>query len=163
MHDKMDRQHEDTHGKLDQLLDMVAQSEIQVEILQRQLPHARGHLTFADSRQDPVFTHATIPPEVPELPVALQTRPVLLTELKQRVLSQSQASTTTSLVGISRGAAATTSAHGMVHAHAHAHARAHTHKRIRTHTRTRVTDMRECVHACYTCRGAWGRRRRQCS
>ena len=60
------------------------------------------------------LTHATIPPEVPELPAALQTRPALLDEMKQRVLSQAS---TTSVVGVSRGAAATTSAHGMVHTH----------------------------------------------
>ena len=56
-------------------------------------------------------THASIPPEVPELPDALQIRPALLAEMKQRVLSQ--ASCTTAVVGVSRGAAATTSAHGM--------------------------------------------------
>jgi len=51
MHDKLDRHHTDTHGKLEQLDKkltilcdhMVAQSDIQVEILQRQLPHAHGH------------------------------------------------------------------------------------------------------------------------
>ena len=88
---KLDQHHQDTHGKLDQLLDLVTQPDTQ-----------------------PVLTHATIPPEVPELPAALQTRPALLDEMKQRVLSQAS---TTSVVGVSRGAAATTSAHGMVHTH----------------------------------------------
>ena len=84
----------------------------------------------------PVLTHATIPPEVPELPAALQTRQALLDEMKLRVLSQSQTASTTSLVGVSRGAA-TTSAHGMVYTRALAHPR--------THTRTRNN-----MHAC-TC------------
>jgi hypothetical protein len=49
--------------------------------------------------------------QVPELPPAFQARPALLAELKQRVLGMT--SSTTSLVGVSRAAAATTSAHGM--------------------------------------------------
>ena len=48
---------------------------------------------------------------MPELPAAFQPRPALLAEIKQRVLTQ--ASCTTAVVGVSRNAAATTSAQGM--------------------------------------------------
>ena len=74
------------------------------------LRQACGILQAGD--EQPASKYATIPPEVPELPAAFQARPALLAELKERVLSM--ASSTTSLVGVSRGAAAaTTSAHGM--------------------------------------------------
>jgi hypothetical protein len=70
---------------------------------------AAGILQAGDQ---PASKYATIPPEVPELPAAFQPRPALLAELKQRMLSM--ASSTTSLVGVSRGAvAATTSSYGM--------------------------------------------------
>ena len=64
--------------KLDQILGIVTQSEIQA----------------------PVWTHAMIPPEVPELPDTLQTRPALMAGMKERVLGQ--AGGTTAVVG-SRG------------------------------------------------------------
>ena len=86
------------NNKLDKILDLVAHSDVQNTTL------------------DPPLTHATIPPEVPELPAVLQTRQALLEEMKLRVLSQSQGACTTSLVGVSRGAATTAksvTAHGM--------------------------------------------------
>jgi len=94
VNDKLDKQDE----KLQQILDLVAQSDLQ------------------DTTPDTPLTHATIPPEVPELPAVLQTRQTLLEEMKLRVLSESQASCTTSLVGVSRGAANASkslTAHGM--------------------------------------------------
>jgi len=98
---KSDKHHEATHDKLDQILSIVGQSET----------------------HELVLSNASIPPEVPELPAALQTRPALLAEMKQRVLNQGS---TTAVVGVSRGAASTTSAHGMVRAdiYTYTHARA---------------------------------------
>jgi len=75
--------------KLDLILGIVTKSEI----------------------QKPGSKHAMIPPEVPELPFTLQTRPALIAEMKERVLGQAVG--TIAVVGVSRGAAATTSAHGM--------------------------------------------------
>ena len=63
--------------------------------------------TTAKQRSGP----AAIPPEVPELPAMLQTRPALVQAMKERVLSQT--GNTTAVVSAARGAAATTSAHGM--------------------------------------------------
>ena len=92
---KLDQQDE----KLDQIITLARNVSAAAGVL-----HTGGH--------QPASKYATIPPEVPELPAAFQARPALLAELKERVLSM--ASSTTSLVGVSRGAAAaTTSAHGM--------------------------------------------------
>ena len=52
---------------------------------------------------------ATIPPDVPELPIGLQTRPILHDELKAQVLKQAGM---VSVVGMQK-TAATTAAHGM--------------------------------------------------
>jgi len=86
---KQDSKQDTQDSKLDLILHIVSQSEIQA----------------------PVWEHAMIPPEVPELPVMLQPRPALMAEMKERVLGQ--AGGTTAVVGVSRGATATTSAHGM--------------------------------------------------
>ena len=136
VNEKLDRILEQD-SKLDQLIGMVAQSEARTS--------------------EPVLTHATIPPEVPELPAALQVRPALLEEMKQRVLCQAS---TTAVVGVSRGAAATTSAHGMVRdARTHARTRAHTcmnrYTNVCTHARTHARTygcslgrLRTCLHSC---------------
>ena len=84
-------------GKFDKILDMDAKLD---------------QILGTDAKSEIPPTHALIPPEVPDLPVALQTRPALLTEMKHRVLSQAS-SGPTAVVGVARGAAATTSAHGM--------------------------------------------------
>ena len=47
--------------------------------------HARGGALGAEQAAAPT---AVVPPEVPELPAALQTRPALLAVLRQRVLRQ---------------------------------------------------------------------------
>ena len=60
------------------------------------------------SPADTASVCAAIPPEVPQLPAALQARPAIVSELKKKVLTGH----TTSLVGVRR-AAATTSARGM--------------------------------------------------
>ena len=99
---KLDKQGSMLHEqgkKLDQIITLASN-----------VSRAAGILQAGD--QQPASQYAMIPPEVPELPAAFQARPALLAELKQLVLSMT--TSTTSLVGVSRGAAAaTTSAHGM--------------------------------------------------
>ena len=103
---KLDKQ----DSKLDKLAVDQGEKLDQIITLASNVSKAAGILQAGD--QQPASKYATIPPEVPELPAAFQARPALLAELKERVLSM--ASSTTSLVGVSRGAAAnTTSAHGM--------------------------------------------------
>lgn len=97
--DKQDSMLHEQGEKLDQIIRAASNGSMAAGILQA------GDL-------QPASKYATIPPEVPELPAAFQARPALLAELKQQVLSMK--TSTTSLVGVSRGAAAaTTSAHGM--------------------------------------------------
>ena len=95
--------------KQDSKLDKQDEKLDQIITLASNVSKAAGILRAGD--EQPASKYATIPPEVPELPAAFQARPALLAELKEKVLSM--ASSTTSLVGVSRTAAATTSAHGM--------------------------------------------------
>jgi hypothetical protein len=107
---KLDKLAVEQGSKLDKLAIEQGEKLDQIITLASNVSKAAGILQAGD--QQPASKYATIPPEVPELPAAFQARPALLAELKQRVLSM--ASSTTSLVGVSRGAAAaTTSAHGM--------------------------------------------------
>ena len=107
---KLDKLAVDQGEKLDKLAVEQGEKLDQIITLASNVAKAAGILQAGD--EQPASKYATIPPEVPELPAAFQARPALLAELKERVLSM--ASSTTSLVGVSRGAAAaTTSAHGM--------------------------------------------------
>ena len=56
--DKQDEKLDKQDAKLEQILDHMAATQ--------------------SLATEPVLTHATIPPEVPELPAVLQTRPALL-------------------------------------------------------------------------------------
>ena len=127
-HTRLHTQVNDKLDKQDAKQDTTLQKQ---DATLQKLDEILAHQGASEMREsEPVLTHATIPPEVPELPAALQTRPALLDEMKQRVLRQSQSASTTSLVGVSRGAA-TTSAHGMV-----TRARTHTRARARIHPPT---------------------------
>ena len=108
--DKLAAEQGEKLGKQDSMLHEQGEKLDQIITLASNVSKAAGILQAGD--EQPASKYATIPPEVPELPAAFQARPALLAELKERVLSM--ASSTTSLVGVSRGAAAaTTSAHGM--------------------------------------------------
>ena len=71
-------------------------------------PHGRP-MCPTDSFAEPAL--ATVPPEAPELPAALQTRPALHAEMKQRVLRNHGAGTT-AVVGVKQ-AGATMATQGM--------------------------------------------------
>jgi hypothetical protein len=106
---KLDK-HDSKLDKHDRKLDKHDQKLDQIITLASKVSKAAGILQAGG--QQPASKYAAIPPEVPELPSTFQARPALLAELKQRVLGVT--ASTTSLVGVSRGAAAaTTSAHGM--------------------------------------------------
>ena len=60
-----------------------------------------------------ITVRAIIPPEVPELPPALQVRPSLLSALKHKVLGNNENRGTTAVVAARSTSTATTAAHGM--------------------------------------------------
>ena len=94
-------------------LDKQAAAQAQVsQNLNQKLDHILNMVSHqSDSVSVAKHGAAMIPPEVPELPATLQARPELIAAMKERVLGK--ASGTTAVCALSRGAAATMSAHGM--------------------------------------------------